>query len=60
MEDKIIGFQFEPAAAKPIRPSDKFQKLRHFVKWVNQDFLEIRLFWNLQKLFADIFQNKRS
>ena len=32
MEDKIIGFQFEPAAAKPTRPSDKFQKLRHFVK----------------------------
>ena len=32
MEDKIIGFQFEPAAAKPTHPSDKFQMLRHFVK----------------------------
>ena len=26
MEDKILGFQFEPVSAKPIRPSYKSQK----------------------------------
>ena len=31
VEDKIIGFQFEPVSAKPTHPSYKFYKLRHFV-----------------------------
>ena len=31
VEDKIIGFQFEPVSAKPTRLSYKFYKLRHFV-----------------------------
>ena len=36
MEDKIIGFHFEPVSAKPARPSYKFQKLRHFVLKLKQ------------------------
>ena len=31
MEDKILGFQFEPVPAKPTCPSYKFQKLKYFV-----------------------------
>ena len=31
MEDKILGFQFEPVSAKPTHQSYKFQKLSHFV-----------------------------
>ena len=31
MEDKILGFQYEPVSAKPTCPGYKFQKLKHFV-----------------------------